>query len=90
MCDLIQGVFTILSWLLFARALMSWVVRDPYSNPISRFIYQATEPILAPFRRVIPPMGMFDISFIVAIFAIQLLGGVLLDVVRQAGLCYRF
>lgn len=92
MCTLIQNIFNVIYLLLLARALLSWVVQDPYynPNPIVRFIYQATEPILAPFRRVIPPVGMFDISFIVAIIAIQLIGGALLSVVAQAGLCYAF
>jgi YggT family protein len=59
---------------LFARAILSWFPISPDSAilPVVRFLHSVTEPLLAPLRRVIPPAGMFDISFIVAIFALQL------------------
>ena len=41
--------------------------------PLARFLYSVTEPVLAPLRRVIPPIGGFDISFIVLFFAIQII-----------------
>lgn len=87
MCSLITNLFYVLYILLLIRALLSWINLDPY-NPIVRFIYLATEPILAPFRRVIPPLGMIDISFIVAILALQLGETVLLSILRQSGLCF--
>jgi YggT family protein len=37
-----------------------------YANPLMRFFFRTTEPLLGPLRRMIPPMGMFDISPIVA------------------------
>ena len=55
-------------WLILIRALISWVSPDPY-NPIVRFLYRATEPILEPIRRMLPPMGI-DISPILAFVAI--------------------
>ena len=59
--------------ILFVRALMSWFPYDPSSplNPVRRVLFTITEPVLGPFRRIIPPIGMIDISFIVAIFVIQ-------------------
>jgi YggT family protein len=56
-------------WLIIIRALISWVSPDPY-NPIVRFLMSATEPILRPIQRALPPMGGLDLSPIVAIFAI--------------------
>lgn len=49
-------------WLLvLARIVMSWV--DPAGrNQVSAFLIQATEPILAPVRRLLPPTGMMDWS----------------------------
>jgi YggT family protein len=41
-------------------------------NPVRQVIFTITEPVLAPFRRVIPPVGAFDISFLVAIIVVQL------------------
>jgi YggT family protein len=59
---------------LFIRAILSWFPYDPQSplNPIRRVVFTITEPVLAPFRRIIPPIGMIDVSFIVAIIAVEL------------------
>jgi YggT family protein len=61
--------------ILLARAVLSWF---PYSsdsplNPIRRIIFLLTEPVLAPFRRIIPPIGMFDLSFLVAFIVVELI-----------------
>ena len=64
---------TIYMWIIIGRALISWVNPDPY-NPIVTFLYRATEPVLAPIRRWIPPRGMgIDISPIVVILVIYFL-----------------
>ena len=58
---------------LLARVVLSWVSLSP-TNPLVVIVYQITEPILAPIRRVLPKMGMMDLSPMVAlilIFAIQ-------------------
>lgn len=59
---------------LFVRALLSWFPFDPHSplNPVRRVVFAITEPVLAPFRRIIPPVGMIDVSFIVAIVVVEL------------------
>ena len=61
--------------ILFARAVLSWFPYDPSSplNPVRRVIFAITEPVLAPFRKFIPPIGMLDISFLVAIIVVQLI-----------------
>ena len=61
--------------ILFARAILSWF---PYShdsplNPVRRVVFVLTEPVLAPFRRIIPPVGMFDLSFLVAFIVVELI-----------------
>ena len=69
-----------MNFLIFARVMMSWIVRD-HSNPIVQFIYQVTEPILAPIRSFLVRLGiggMLDFSPIVAMLLIQLLGGFIL------------
>lgn len=65
-------LFTLLTFAIIARALVSWIAIDPY-HPIVVFLNQITEPILAPLRRFIPPIGMMDITPIVAIFLLQIL-----------------
>ncbi len=65
-------LFTLLSFAIIARALISWVPVDPY-NPAVRFLDQITNPIIAPLRRVIPPIGgAIDITPIVALVLIQI------------------
>ena len=60
--------------ILIARAIFSWfpIRSDSALVPIVRFLHAVTEPVLAPLRRVIPAMGMFDISFLVAFLIIQI------------------
>ena len=65
-------LFTILYIAILARVILSWVQFDPY-HPIVVLLDQITEPFLAPLRRFIPPMGMMDITPIVAIILIQVL-----------------
>jgi YggT family protein len=64
---------------LFARAVLSWFPynRDSPFNPVRRVIFTLTEPVLAPFRRIIPPIGMLDLSFLVAIIVVEILVGFL-------------
>ncbi len=62
------------SYILLARALVSWIPNlDPY-HPAVQFLYRITEPVLEPIRRIIPPLGgVMDISILVAFFAIIIL-----------------
>ena len=65
------GALAFYSLLIFARFVMSWVA-SPHS-PTLHFLIRATEPVLGPFRRIIPPVGMFDISPIVVLLLLDLL-----------------
>ena len=70
-------LLTILGFAIIARALLSWVSIDPY-NPLVQILYQITEPILAPLRRIIPPIGgMMDITPIVALILLQVLQAII-------------
>lgn len=63
----VNVILEIYVWLIVARAVISWVSPDPY-NPIVRFLYSATEPVLRPARKYIPPLGgTLDISPIVVL-----------------------
>jgi YggT family protein len=79
--NLVNLIITILTFAMIGRALLSWF--DPAGRwPISRVLYDVTEPLVAPIRRVIPPIGMIDISFIVAILLLQFLGRLLTQALR--------
>lgn len=67
---LLDLVLDIYFFIIVGRAIISWVNPDPY-NPIVRFLYQATEPVLRPIRRFIPYMGGMDISPIIVILILK-------------------
>ena len=67
----IRLLFTAINLAILARVILSWLRVDPY-NPAVQLIYQITEPILGPFRRVVPPIGMIDISPIVALIVLEI------------------
>jgi len=58
----------VLMYMMLGRAILSWFVRD-LSNPIVKFLYEVTEPMVAPIRNIMQKMGltggMFDFSFLV-------------------------
>ena len=81
---LITIVFSIIQIILFARVIFSWIRVDPYHpfwGPIQRFVYEATEPVIAPVRRIMPRTGMFDFSILVVFFLASILESILLSLV---------
>lgn len=68
--DVLGQIIQIYSWALIIYILMSWFpnARD---TAIGRFLANICEPYLEPFRRIIPPLGMIDISPIVAILVLR-------------------
>ena len=74
----IDILFQVLIFAIIARALLSWFNLGP-SHPLVRILYDLTEPILGPLRRVIPMIGMIDITPIVAIILLQVIQSILLS-----------
>jgi YggT family protein len=68
---LLYGFLSVYELLIFIRIIFSWGMVS-YANPIMRFLVKATDPLLLPLRRIIPPLGMLDISPIVAFIIIWL------------------
>jgi YggT family protein len=71
-------LFTVLSLAVIARALLSWF--DPGMRyPISQLLVDLTEPIIAPIRRVVPPVGgMIDLSPLIALILLQVIERVII------------
>jgi len=65
-------ILDIYMWIIIARAIISWVNPDPY-NKIVQFLYRATEPVLAPVRRLIPLRIGIDISPVIVLLVIYFL-----------------
>lgn len=68
---LIYGALAFYSLLIFMRIIFSWVMIS-YGNRVMRFLVNTTEPLLGPLRRIVPPLGKFDISPIVAFIILWL------------------
>lgn len=68
--NLLNVLLAVYELLFILRALTSWIRLDPYSNPIARFLYIATEPVLEPLRNLLPPTGGIDFSPMIAIVGI--------------------
>ena len=73
---LVSWTFTILKAAIVVRVISSWLPISPYS-PWVRWSYQLSEPILGPFRRVIPALGGLDLSPIVAYIVLNLVEGLM-------------
>jgi YggT family protein len=73
LCQLLNLYFII----LFARVILSWFPMQPGTAlaSIASIIYQITEPVMGPVRRIIPTVGMIDISPIVVFFGLRIIQG---------------
>ncbi|MCK9485792.1 MAG: YggT family protein [Dehalococcoidia bacterium] len=69
-------VVQFLAFAIFARAILSWFPIDR-NGPIFQFLNAITEPVLDPLRRVIPPIGMIDITPMVAMLLLFFIAGIL-------------
>jgi YggT family protein len=73
LATVVDLVLNIYMWIIIARALVSWVSPDPY-NPIVRFLYNITEPVLGAIRRRLPLIfGGLDLSPLLVILVIVFL-----------------
>ena len=71
----------VLSFIIFIRVILSWFTTSTYS-PIVVFLDRITGPILAPLRRVVPRIGMVDITPLVAMIILLVISS-LLSYLRQ-------
>ncbi|MGW8193583.1 MAG: YggT family protein [Desulforhopalus sp.] len=81
--QLLDFLLTAYMWIIVGRAVISWVNADPY-NPIVRFLYEVTEPVLSRIRRFLPmSMGGIDFSPMILILAIMFLQSFLVRTLKQ-------
>jgi YggT family protein len=84
--QLIDFILTAYMWIIIGRAVISWVNADPY-NPIVRFLYNVTEPLLSRIRRLLPMnMGGIDFSPMILIMAIMFLQSFLVPTLKQVAM----
>lgn len=81
--QLLDFLLTAYMWIIIGRAVISWVNADPY-NPIVRFLYDVTEPVLGRIRRMIPmDLGGIDFSPLLLIMGIMFLQSFLVTTLKQ-------
>ena len=68
---------TALFIVVLGRVLMSWI-NPRFEGAIAKFLYDTTEPLLSPIRRVLPSTGMIDLAPMILIMALLILMRVLL------------
>ncbi len=71
-------------WVIIISALITWVNPDPY-NPIVRFLYSVTDPVLRPIRKRLGVFGGIDISPLIAILVIMFIRYFLIDSLAEMG-----
>ncbi|VTP66871.1 YGGT family [Serratia rubidaea] len=69
--SLVKSAGYLIFWVMIIRALMSWISQG--RSPIDYVMYQLTEPLMAPIRRIIPAMGGIDFSAMVVILILYLI-----------------
>jgi YggT family protein len=77
-----QLLFRILFFAIFARIILSWIDQTGQMR-ITQILYEITEPILLPIRRIMPNTGMLDLSPMVAIILLQLLGNLIVGALAR-------
>ncbi len=79
--SLVNIIFLLLTVLIIAKVLLSYFV-DPY-QPIRIWIDRLVEPMLRPIRRVVPPVGMVDLSPIILIVIVQIVGRLIISILSM-------
>jgi YggT family protein len=87
--DYLSTLLTVYIVIIFIRILMSWFTRIPYNRYLDiflRFVSEVTDPFLNIFRRIIPTVrigpGALDLSPIVAVLFLSIVGGIVVNLVR--------
>lgn len=81
---LVQQAFQLYELLIIVRLILSWFQPRTY-HPAIRLLYNLTEPVLAPARRLIPPMGGIDFSPIIVFIVLGWVRGVVVRILWMLG-----
>lgn len=73
---LIATLIDLYSFVIVAAVIVSWIPLDP-RHPVAAVVSGLTEPVLAPIRRALPPMGGLDLSPMVLLIALQVVRSLL-------------
>ena len=76
--DFIRIFFDLLTFAIIARILLSWIPNSG-GGRLREILHDVTEPVLKPFRKFIPRLGMIDISPLVAIIVLDIVKGIVMQ-----------
>jgi YggT family protein len=68
----VQLLVTVLWLMVVARILLSWI-NPKFEGPVARFLFDTTEPLISPIRRVMPKSGVFDWAPLILLLGLGLL-----------------
>ena len=80
MQNLLATLLQLYVFVIFGRIILSWFPLDPGSAlaEIYSVLYRLTEPVLGPVRRMLPASGPFDLSPIIVVLALEIIGGAII------------
>ncbi len=79
--EFVSLLFQIMTLAILARVLLSWFPMAQ-GNRLAAIVYDITEPVLGPIRKLVPPMGMLDLSPFIAMIVLQVVGSIILSGLR--------
>lgn len=74
----------LLFWMLMIRAILSWIAQR--QSALNSILDELTEPFIKPIRKIIPPLGIIDISFTLFIFGLFLINNLLINIIGTSWL----
>ena len=83
---LLGNILQLYFLIIIVRCFLTWLPNIDWEKPFFKFIAVATDIFLAPFRRIIPPMGGLDFSPIIAILAFQFIANTIVSMLAKMGL----
>lgn len=81
----IRILFWALDLAILARVILSWIHPNPDSRLV-QIVWEITEPIMRPLRRIVPPLGTLDITPMIALFVLEMLQRFLLTALQRLGI----
>ena len=80
--NIVYWVVEILTWIIIADAILTWIPQVSRYNPLVVALRRITQPIYRPIRRLIPPekTGYVDLSPVVAIVGLRIIGGIIVSI----------
>lgn len=71
--NVLDTLFEVYIWILIGRFLLTWIPNLDYYHPVVRFVIKITDPIVQPFRGIIPAMGNIDFTPMVLLIVLRIL-----------------